>query len=124
MEQINLCELFAKHEINNFGILQVCQFITKENTLYEFLYDANSKKAVLDVILKVGTPDFTRTSFQFENKDITMAEAFDMYGLKNFSIELDNVYDSEPAIWSAPVYLGTPVNSLPLAQGKLTITAF
>lgn len=120
MEQINLSELFSKHNAHDFKIQQVCQFVTKDNTLYEFLYDDASKKAVLDVVTNVGSPDRVRNTFQFDNKDITMYEALDLYGLKNVHIELENVFDSEPAIWSAPVYLGTPVNGLPLANGSIS----
>ena len=119
MEQISLSELFAKHDQSNFGIQQVCQLITKDNTLYEFLYDENSKKAILDVVRNAKSSDYGRTTYQFDNKDITIFDALEMYGLKNIKLELDNVFDSEPAIWSGLTYMASPVNGAPLAQGKL-----
>jgi len=126
MEQINLSELFAKHyagDPHDFKILQVCQLMAKDNTLYEFLYDDASKKAILDIVQRVGCPDHHRTTYQFSDKDITLYEALNLYGLKNVSIDLDKVIDNEHAIWSAPVYLGSPVNAVPLAQGTIQFDA-
>ena len=119
MEQISLSELFAKHDQSNFAIQQVCQLITKDNTLYEFMYDDNSKKAILDVVRNAKSSDYSRTTYQFDNKDISIYEALEMYGLKSIKLELDNVFDSDPSIWSSYTYLASPVNGAPLAQGKL-----
>lgn len=123
MEQINLSDLIAKHNAGDFKLQQVCQLMTKDRTIYEFLYDNASNKALLDIVQCAVGPVPKKTTYQFENKDITLYEAFELCGLKNSTLELDSVFCDEPAIWSAPVYLGSPVNSVPLATGGVSFVA-
>ncbi len=123
MESISLADLFQKHA-EDFKILQVCQFVTSDDTLYEFFYDDKHKKVILDVIRYKSTPHASRFTHQFADSNITMYDALIMYGLKNPKITFDDHYRAMIPEMPDCVYMGSPVNSLPLAQGKLEYDMF
>ena len=117
MEQINLHDLFVSHA-DNFKISQVAQFITEDDDiLYEFYYDDANNKAILDVITDRRSAAFNKTTYQFADKNITITQALEMYGLKNVQITLNKIYDDDRM--PLCVYVSMPISSIGIAQGTI-----
>lgn len=119
MEQISLFALYEKHS-EDFKISQVAQILHQEtDTLYEFLYDHAANKAILDVVSNRSSVDFTRTTYQFDDADISIAKAFEVFGIRQFNIKI-NLSHSFEAVNNG-VYIGLPIVGLDIAQGIITI---
>ena len=120
MQTTTLQEIFEKHQ-DNFQFYQVCQLLAPDEMLYEFFYDDAEKCAVLDIIQdRNDTAKLKRTTYKFDKKDITIAEAFELLG---YSVHL--TFDINPDLVNIhpSVYISLPISGLGLAQGIITLSS-
>jgi hypothetical protein len=121
IEQVSLQDFFNKSPYD-ITLQQVCQIIHKEtDTLYEFFYDTATNKAIFDVVVNTHSPDFKRTTYKFADGDITIAQAFELYGLEHYSINMNSIGSND--IINDVVYVGMPISGLDVARGIVTILA-
>lgn len=117
MQTIDLAELFEKHS-SYWMLSQVCSFINKEtDTLYAFLYDDANNRAVVDVVEKASTSSRTRTTYMFDDSNITVAHALAYLGIDsdNIVITWGTTVSGEPI--DAAIYVNGPVKTAWLANG-------
>ena len=120
MQTTTLQEIFEKHQ-DNFRFYQVCQLLATDNILYEFFYDDAEKCAVLDIVQdRDDVAKLKRTTYKFDKKDITIAEAFELLG---YSVHL--TFDINPGLIDEhpAVYISLPISDSPLGQGTITLTS-
>jgi hypothetical protein len=117
MQKIDLAELFEMHA-SNFRISQVCSFINKEtDTLYEFLYDDANNKAIVNVIEKASTISRTRTTYRFDDPDITIEQTLEMFGINSDNITITWGTTLSGELINAATYVKGPVKTAWLANG-------
>ncbi len=96
----------------------MCNFINKEtDTYYEFLYDDADNKVIVNLIEKASTSSRSRTTYRFDDPNITIAHTLAYLGVDsdNVAITWGSTVTGEPI--DAALYVKGHVKTAWLANG-------